>query len=66
MSGICRVCGCTWNTPCYTHKEGNCWWIDEAQTICSHCYYRFTEPSLEDGIKENGTQNGNHSSGGRK
>lgn len=35
--GVCRVCGCTDNNPCYNPKHGNCWWADEEQTICSHC-----------------------------
>lgn len=48
MKGVCKICGCTWNTPCYTHKEGYCWWIDEKEEICSHCYYGFSEPDIED------------------
>lgn len=27
----CRVCGCTWNTPC----EGGCYWVEE--DLCSKC-----------------------------
>ena len=53
MRGICKICGYTLNTPCYTHKEGYCWWIDEKRTICSHCYYGFTEIPLEDVLKFN-------------
>ena len=35
--GICRICGCTWNNAC-THPEyGNCWWVDQEETLCSHC-----------------------------
>lgn len=46
--GVCRICGCTDTTPCYTHKEGACWWIDETHTLCSHCFYGFCEPQIED------------------
>ena len=35
--GVCRVCGCTDDDPCYNPNFGNCWWADESQTICSHC-----------------------------
>lgn len=27
----CRVCGCTWNTPC----DGGCWWVED--NLCSSC-----------------------------
>lgn len=27
----CRVCGCTWDTPC---PEG-CWWVE--RDLCSSC-----------------------------
>jgi len=55
--GVCRICGCTDTTPCYTHKEGACWWIDETHTLCSHCFYGFCEPQIEDtnGRKEEKT-----------
>lgn len=36
--GICRVCGCTMDNPCYNPKAGFCWWTDESETLCSHCY----------------------------
>lgn len=26
-TGICRKCGCGWNTPCIDEKYGACWWI---------------------------------------
>ncbi|RCX20900.1 hypothetical protein DFR58_101102 [Anaerobacterium chartisolvens] len=29
--GKCRVCGCTWNTPC----EGGCYWVED--DLCSKC-----------------------------
>ena len=35
--GICRICGCTDNDPCFNPKFGACWWMDEKHTICSHC-----------------------------
>lgn len=35
--GVCRVCGCTDDDPCYNPNVGNCWWADESHTICSHC-----------------------------
>lgn len=33
----CRVCGCTWNSACYLPGVGACWWVDETETLCSHC-----------------------------
>ena len=35
--GICKICGCTMNNPCFNPKAGFCWWADESETICSHC-----------------------------
>ena len=35
--GVCRVCGCTDNDPCYNPLHGNCWWVDETHELCSHC-----------------------------
>ncbi|HEM4766552.1 TPA: hypothetical protein U1045_001557 [Streptococcus suis] len=40
--GTCSSCGCTWNKACFTEEEGACWWVDDTETICSHCYYGFT------------------------
>jgi len=37
ISGVCRVCGCTWNDPCYNPKYGMCWWWDDKESVCSHC-----------------------------
>lgn len=31
----CRKCGCTWNTPCYDHETGSCWWVQP--DLCSAC-----------------------------
>lgn len=35
--GVCNVCGCTDDNPCYNPNVGHCWWADESHTICSHC-----------------------------
>lgn len=35
----CRVCGCTWNTPC----EGGCFWVED--DLCSACCDK--DPGLE-------------------
>lgn len=35
--GICKVCGCTDNDPCFNPEHGNCWWVDETHELCSHC-----------------------------
>ncbi len=35
--GICKICGCTYNNPCWHPKYGFCSWADESETICSHC-----------------------------
>lgn len=37
VPGVCRVCGCTENDPCYHPDYGTCWWADEEHTLCSHC-----------------------------
>lgn len=37
--GICRVCGCTESNACFNPEQGNCWWVDEDRTLCSHCAY---------------------------
>lgn len=37
VPGVCRVCGCTEDDPCFNPKEGNCWWADDSETLCSHC-----------------------------
>ena len=37
ISGICRVCGCTENSPCVMGSDfETCAWIDEQQTLCSN------------------------------
>ncbi len=42
-NGICKVCGCTWETPCIDEKWGSCWWMDHDETICSHCFLGFND-----------------------
>ena len=38
-TGLCRQCGCKWDSPCIDEIHGACWWVDATETICSHCYY---------------------------
>lgn len=35
--GICRICGCTENDPCFHPDYNTCWWADDEHTLCSHC-----------------------------
>lgn len=35
--GICKVCGCTENNPCFNPVHGYCWWADDTHELCSHC-----------------------------
>lgn len=35
--GICKVCGCADNDPCFNPLHGNCWWVDDTHELCSHC-----------------------------
>lgn len=37
MYGVCKVCGCTDNDPCFHPDYGMCWWVDETHELCSHC-----------------------------
>ena len=37
MKGVCKVCGCTWNNPCFNHHHGFCWWANKEEDLCSHC-----------------------------
>ncbi len=57
--GVCRVCGCTDTTPCYTHQHGYCWWIDDRHTLCSHCYYGYYEEGLDKLLNDNKKASGN-------
>lgn len=43
----CKVCGCTWDNACYIPGRGSCWWVDESETLCSHCYYGWAKGGLE-------------------
>lgn len=36
--GVCRICGCTETDPCWHPEQGYCSWVDEEETICSHCH----------------------------
>lgn len=33
--GVCRVCGCTQNNPCYHPHHSYCHWVEP--DLCSHC-----------------------------
>lgn len=37
IPGVCRVCGCTEDNPCFNPKYGYCSWVNESMTLCSHC-----------------------------
>lgn len=37
QKGICRICGCTEHDACTHPVYGSCWWVDEKETLCSHC-----------------------------
>ena len=37
VPGVCRVCGCTEDNPCFNPKHGYCSWTDSTMTLCSHC-----------------------------
>lgn len=37
ISGICRLCGCTENSPCILGSDyETCAWVDAEQTLCSN------------------------------
>ena len=42
--GVCKVCGCTGNDPCFNPMYGNCWWADDTHELCSHC----ADPKIAD------------------
>ena len=53
IPGVCCVCGCTMENPCYHPEHGNCWWDDSSHTICSHCAETLVDgkkvfPSIKD------------------
>ena len=35
--GVCKICGCTDNDPCFHPEHGTCWWADDSHELCSHC-----------------------------
>jgi len=37
IPGVCRICGCTEDNPCWHPDHGSCWWVDKTHTLCSHC-----------------------------
>lgn len=37
MYGVCKICGCTDDNPCFNPICGTCWWVDDSHTLCSHC-----------------------------
>ncbi len=51
VSGTCKDCGCTEQTPC----EGGCAWHDEMKDLCSKCALKrdgnpeINKPALKDG-----------------
>lgn len=40
QKGICRVCGCSEDNACYNPQCGSCSWVDETETLCSHCHLK--------------------------
>ena len=36
-SGVCRECGCTEDNACFHPEHDACYWLDDEQTLCSHC-----------------------------
>lgn len=47
ISGVCKVCGCTEDNPCFNPEHDTCWWVDEDHTLCSHC----VDPEIKDDPK---------------
>lgn len=37
IPGICHVCGCSEDNPCFNPKHGYCGWANEEKTLCTHC-----------------------------
>lgn len=46
--GVCRSCGCVWNNACWDPELGTCWWVDDSETLCSHCDETEYEPYSEE------------------
>ena len=57
--GVCRICGCTDDNACYNPSYGNCWWVDDAHTLCSHCV-------MPDVVRDPKTKHPNTHSNGHK
>jgi len=38
IKGVCQICGCTENDPCFllTRRFSTCAWIDETKTLCTN------------------------------
>lgn len=54
--GICKVCGCTDDNPCYHPEHGFCWWVDDTHELCSHCADKSIaeDPDTQHCINSNG------------
>ncbi len=54
--GICKVCGCTDDNPCYHPEHGFCWWVDYTHELCSHCADKSIaeDPDTQHCINSNG------------
>lgn len=37
MYGVCKICGCRDDDPCFHPDWGMCWWVDDTHELCSHC-----------------------------
>ena len=36
IPGVCRICGCTQENPCYHPEHGLCWWVEDDPRV-QHC-----------------------------
>ena len=54
--GICKICGCRDNDPCWHPVHGCCWWVDETHELCSHCADKVIadDPLTQQRINSNG------------
>lgn len=41
VPGVCRICGCTSDNPCFNPEYGYCHWV--APSLCSHCAETYLE-----------------------
>lgn len=53
-AGTCKKCGCTYDNACTHPDHGPCWWIDDNQDMCSHCYIEdiANDPATEHPAKQ--------------